>query len=58
MVEKQRKRPDTSPSYNLGDLKANVARCDNSIVLFQDAIRKERDNRDKLLRLIKEIEGE
>ena len=51
----ERKRSDTIPKYDLEALKANVDRCNQNIVLFQEAIEKERKNKAYLLHLIREL---
>ena len=52
----ERKRTDTTPRYDLDALKRNVVRCDQNIVLWQEAIQKEYLSKAELLKLIREIE--
>ncbi len=44
--------------YDKEALKRSIVRCDKNVELFQDAIRKEYENKAKLRALIKEIEEE
>ena len=54
----ERKRTDTTPHYDLDSLKQNMARCNQNIKLWQEAIEKEYLNKVELLKLIKDIEKE
>ena len=44
--------------YDINALKANVKRCDDNIVLFTEAIEKEKNTKEELLTLIEELEDD
>ena len=46
------------PKYNVDALKANIKRCDDNIILFIEAIEKEKIIKEELLNLIREIEDD